>query len=149
MQHICQCYPTKVIYCRIQYRVYITVKIHFLSAPCSPALGDATRQAAGLCSSSLRDQQSCRSDSCLPRAWGVSRLTAGPNAETRSDHLSGLSSQSITADRTFSLCFSLSWTGITVTAFYLSMLVTMIPKKLWKHNSSLWQLRFGHHHSCW
>lgn len=78
--------------------MHFTVKIRFLSAPSSRALGAATRHAAGLCSGSLRGQQSCRSPSCLPRARGASRLTAGPNAETRSDHLSGLRIQSVTAD---------------------------------------------------
>lgn len=66
IQHICQFYPTKVIHSQTQHIVYFTVSIRFLSAPSSHALGAATRQAAGLCSGSLRDQQSCRSLSCLP-----------------------------------------------------------------------------------
>lgn len=108
IQHICQFCPTKVIHSQTQHSVCFTVNIRFLSAPSSRALGAATRQAAGLCSGSLRGQRSCRFLSCLPRAWGASRLTAGPNAEARSDHLSGPRSQSIAADMTLLMCFSLS-----------------------------------------
>lgn len=83
--------------------------------------GAATRRAAGLSRrGSPRDERYRRSLAFLLRAGGASRLTAGPNAETRSDHLSGSRSQSGTADMTLSGCFSLSWMGIAVTGYYSS-----------------------------
>lgn len=51
-------------------------------------------------------------------AWGAWRLTAGPNAETCSDRLSGPHSQTITADKTFLLCFCLRWKDVIVAGLY-------------------------------